>query len=114
MATKVYFNGVSIGGSNESLAHAGDQAHEAKNQEGSRWDSQAGEEAEEARRQDGKRGRRETGISLAVFRRRPGNPRREQLRLLRAIAGATLAVAFSCRAWNMNEAHLPEATYGEP
>lgn len=70
--TKPRFNGVSIGGSNESLADAEDQANEAKNQEGSRGDSQASEEAETERRQDGQCGRREKGIPLAVFQRGPG------------------------------------------
>jgi len=73
--TKLRFNGVSIvsiGGSNESLADAEDQANEAKNQEGSRGDSQASEEAEAATGQDGQCGRREKGIPLVVFQREPG------------------------------------------
>ena len=73
-------NGVSIGGSNESLSDADDQANEAKNQEGSRGDSQAGEEAEAATGQDGQCGRREKGIPLAVFQREPGYPKAKQLR----------------------------------
>jgi hypothetical protein len=73
--TNVQFNSLSIGGSNDSLSDAEDQANQAKNQEGPRGGSQAIEEADEAKRKDGQCGCDEKWGPLAVFQREPGNPK---------------------------------------
>ena len=93
--TRTQFNRVSTGGRDGTRSDAENQAHEAKNQETARRDSQAGEKAREAGYQDDHVRRRKDVIPLAVFESATGAPQRVATVIhWQSLLGATLAVAF--------------------